>query len=71
MPLAPGVGSGGQYPLDMGRIFELTFSLFRFNWRTFVVAALLVMIPVSALLAVVGAIVWWVRRRHHRRSATV
>ncbi len=54
MPMAPGVGSGSQYPLDLGRIFELTFSLFRFNWRTFVVAALLVMVPVSALLAVAG-----------------
>src|SRR6187401_2958945 len=54
MPMAPGVGPGSQYPLDLGRIFELTFSLFRFNWRTFVVASLLVMVPVSALLAVAG-----------------
>jgi Membrane domain of glycerophosphoryl diester phosphodiesterase len=54
MPTGPGGTSPGQYPLDIGRIFELTFSLFRFNWRTFVVAALIVMIPVAAVLAVAG-----------------
>ena len=42
----------GHYPLDINRVFELTFSLFRFNWRTFLQIALLVMMPVSVILAV-------------------
>lgn len=39
------------YPLDIGRVFGLTFSLFRFRWRTFVGVSLLVMGPVAAIEA--------------------
>ena len=42
--------AGGYFPLDIGRVFGLTFSLFRFKWRTFVGIALIVMIPATLLL---------------------
>jgi hypothetical protein len=45
----------GFYPLDIGRIFGLTFSIFRFRWRTLVGVALLIMVPVSAIVAVANA----------------
>ena len=47
-------GAGGPYPLDIGRIFELTFSLFRFGWRTYLAAAFLIMIPVAIVFAIAG-----------------
>ena len=47
---APSPGAS-IYPLDFGRVFELTFSLFRFNWKAFLAAALVIMIPVAALNA--------------------
>ena len=42
----------GHYPLDLNRVFELTFSLFRFNWRTFLAMTLVIMVPVSLIMAV-------------------
>src|SRR5687768_5955291 len=41
----------GNYPLDLGRILELTFSIFRFRWKTFVGIALLIMVPVGIVLS--------------------
>ena len=41
----------GHYPLDMNHLFEMTFSLFRFNSRRFLAMTFIVMIPVSLLLA--------------------
>jgi len=42
----------GTYPLDMNRIFELMFRLFRSGWRRYVGISLLVAIPVAILLGV-------------------
>jgi hypothetical protein len=39
----------GFFPLDFGRVFELTFSLFRFRWQTLVGVSLLVQIPAGVL----------------------
>ncbi|MEP7158369.1 MAG: hypothetical protein ABI797_03000 [Chloroflexota bacterium] len=58
-PEGPPQGSGGWqaptqrgfYPLDIGRVFGLTFSLFRFRWKTFVGVSLLVIVPVAAIQA--------------------
>ena len=41
---------GGHFPLDINRVFGLTFSLYRYKWRTFVAIALLFMIPATLLL---------------------
>ena len=46
---------GGFYPLDVNRVMRLTFSMFRFRLRTFLVISLAVMVPLgigSALLEV-------------------
>jgi hypothetical protein len=56
----------GFYPLDISRVFELTFSLFRHRWRTLVGLALLVMVPLS-LVDAAGTLLfgtdpdWYVR----------
>lgn len=47
-----GAPPAGPFPLDVGRVMHLTLSLFRYRWKTFVGAALIVMLPISALLAV-------------------
>ncbi|MEP7361295.1 MAG: hypothetical protein ABI744_06935 [Chloroflexota bacterium] len=38
----------GFFPLDLGRVFELTFSLYRFRWRTLVAIGLLAEIGTAA-----------------------
>lgn len=40
---------GGQFPMDIGRVFSLTFSLFRFRRRTFIGIGLLVALPAALL----------------------
>jgi hypothetical protein len=61
MPALHGWGApqpSAFYPLDLNRIIELTFSLFRFRWRVFVGIALVILTPVSVvqgLLQVVTA----------------
>ncbi|MEO6351380.1 MAG: glycerophosphoryl diester phosphodiesterase membrane domain-containing protein [Candidatus Limnocylindrales bacterium] len=42
-----------MYPLDLGRLLSLTFSIFRFRWKMFVGLALLIMTPIWILLAAV------------------
>jgi hypothetical protein len=39
------------YPMDLGRIFSLTFSIFRFRWRTFAGAVLLLTALPTVLFA--------------------
>jgi hypothetical protein len=51
-----GIPREGYFPLDLNRVFELTFSLFRFKSRAFLGAALIVMIPVSILLALTSIV---------------
>lgn len=47
---------GGFYPLTIGRVFELTFSLYRNRWRTLVGIALVleVLTTLASLLVLVG-----------------
>jgi hypothetical protein len=57
-PIAPQqpYGQRGFYPLDFGRIWSLSLSLYRFRWRTFVGLSLAVAVPLSALVAAADAI---------------
>ncbi len=50
-PPPEGRGSPAFYPLSLERILQLTFSLFRFRWRTFVGITLVVMVPVTLATA--------------------
>jgi hypothetical protein len=45
------------YPLDVGRLWSLTISIFRFRWKMFVGIALLIMLPAWILLAAVNLLV--------------
>ena len=47
-----------HYPLDLGRILELTFSIFRYRWQTFVGIALLIMIPAWIVLSISTALLY-------------
>ena len=49
-------GPPAPYPLDLGRILELTFSMFRFRWRTFVTISLAIMVPAWIVLSVSTAV---------------
>ena len=49
-PYSPGAGS--HFPLDVNRLFSLTFSLYRHRRRLFVAIALLILVP-AALVQVV------------------
>ena len=52
-PPPEGRGSPGIYPLNLERTLQLTFSLFRFRWRTFLGITFAVMIPVTVATALV------------------
>jgi glycerophosphoryl diester phosphodiesterase family protein len=47
----------GFFPLDIGRVFSLTFSLFRFRWKTLIALSLLIELP-ATVLGVVGGLVF-------------
>lgn len=53
-PYGPAPQGWGRpaYPLDLGRVFELTFSLFRFRWRSFLGATLIITVPLIGLSAI-------------------
>jgi hypothetical protein len=44
------------YPLDMGRLWSLTVSIFRFRWKMFVGMSLLIMAPAWLLVAAVDLV---------------
>jgi hypothetical protein len=48
-------GPPAAYPLDLGRILELTFSMFRFRWRIFVAISLAIMVPAWIVLSITTA----------------
>jgi hypothetical protein len=41
----------GFYPLDLGRVISVSFSMYRFGWRTFVGIGLVTAIPVALITA--------------------
>jgi hypothetical protein len=49
----PGAPQPGFYPLTLGRAVRLSFSLFRFGWRTFFAIGLFMAIPVAIIEGVV------------------
>jgi hypothetical protein len=51
-------GPSRPYPLNLSRILELTFSIFRFRWQTFVGIALLIMIPAWIVLSATTVILF-------------
>ncbi|MEX2546276.1 MAG: hypothetical protein WD830_00640 [Chloroflexota bacterium] len=55
-PPPEGRASPGFYPLDVDRVLRLTFSLFRFRWRTFLGITLAVMVPVMVAEAIVQVV---------------
>src|SRR5262245_21886270 len=44
-----------HYPMSIGRIFSLGWSLFKFAWRPFIGAAAICLVPVYALSAAASA----------------
>ena len=49
----PGAPQPAFYPITLGRALSLSFSLFRFGWRTFAAIGVIVAIPVALVEAVV------------------
>jgi len=53
----PPAGPGhGFYPLDLGRIWSLTFSLYRFKFRTFAGIALTLLVPVGVVTSLISVL---------------
>jgi len=50
-------GSWSLFPLSVDRILQLTFSMFRFGWRTFIGISLIVTVPATMLVATAQAAV--------------
>ena len=59
-PAGPPPGWGAQqpgfYPLDLGRNFQLSWSLFRYSWRTLLGIGLVVLLPAYAFIAAASAV---------------
>jgi hypothetical protein len=56
----PEFGAGGHgrgfYPLDLGRIWSLTFSMYRFRFKTFAGITLALLVPVGLLTSLLAAV---------------
>src|SRR3954471_18377333 len=46
----------GFYPLDLGRIWSLTFSMYRFRFKTFAGITLALLVPVGVLTSLLAAV---------------
>ena len=51
-------GPPRPYPLNLSRLLELTLSIFRFRWQTFVGIALLLMVPAWVVLSVTNVLLF-------------
>lgn len=54
---------------DLGRILDDAFALYRAHWRTFVLIAVLVVVPVD--LVVLGGALGWLWEGYHGRGSTL
>src|SRR6476469_6455119 len=61
-PLPPTYASSGQapgfYPLAIGRAVSLSFSLFKFGWKTLVPISVLTTLPAAIASATVGVLTY-------------
>ena len=53
----PAIGGQGLHPLTIGRVFELSWRMYRFRWQTLLGTAAIILVPLIALQALAEVLV--------------